>query len=195
MGENCSRKLGWIYRHHFPPNQNITVTTDEWQDGLRMQQVTVVPSIQAFPAQQGQSSTFTVEVSYSHTVLGESVAVRSNVGTFTLKTARQVKREQEQRTGERERERERERNGNGTGTGTGTGTERERNGNGNGNGNENSYGGHANSTGRLVTLASRNSKKPKPSRPVVPLSYSNNRPVLQSRNVMRRMLRSGLRPF
>ena len=35
----------------------------------------------------------------------------------------------------------------------------------------------------------------KPSRPVVPIVYSNNRPILQSRNLMRRMLRSGLRPF
>ena len=37
-------------------------------------------------------------------------------------------------------------------------------------------------------------RSPKP-KPVVPIAYSNNRPILQSRNVIRRMLRSGLRPF
>jgi hypothetical protein len=30
---------------------------------------------------------------------------------------------------------------------------------------------------------------------VVPMSVSNNRPVLQNRNTLRRMLRIGLRPF
>ena len=35
----------------------------------------------------------------------------------------------------------------------------------------------------------------KPPPPVVPMSVSNNRPVLQNRNTLRRMLRIGLRPF
>lgn len=156
------------YTHSLTPaNSDITVV-GTFSLGRHYRIDFTIPE-QAFPTAMGAEATYTIEVTFTHSPAGQSVTRTDRVGSITL-----------------------------------------RNGAANNNGNPPAPPTPAPPT--TLTPSPPSIPKPnaivgwsrwpfgflrgnKPPPPVVPMSVSNNRPVLQNRNTLRRMLRIGLRPF
>ena len=155
------------YTHSLTPaNTDITVV-GTFSLGRHYRIDFTIPE-QAFPTAMGAEATYTIEVTFTHSPAGQSITHTDRVGSITL-----------------------------------------RNGTANNNGNPPTP---PTPTPPTLTPPPPSIPKPnaivgwsrwpfgflrgnKPPPPVVPMSVSNNRPVLQNRNTLRRMLRIGLRPF
>jgi len=150
-----------------PANSDITVV-GTFSLGRHYRIDFTIPE-QAFPTAMGAEVTYTIEVTFTHDPAGQSITRTDRVGSITL-----------------------------------------RNGAANNNGNPPTPPTPTPPT--TQTPSTPSIPKPnaivgwsrwpfgflrgnKPPPPVVPMSVSNNRPVLQNRNTLRRMLRIGLRPF